>query len=70
MSTRDAAAGELITHVETLQLQDGERWLYAYAVEPGSRSAEAIRLLGTWAATQDAEEADQAKIPRYTPHTT
>jgi transcriptional regulator with XRE-family HTH domain len=60
--------GELIMHVEALQLQDGERWLYAYAVEPGSRSAEAIRLLGTWAATQDAEEtADQARIPRYTP---
>lgn len=49
--------GELVMQTETLQLQDGDRWLYAYAVEPGSRSAEALRLLGTWAATQDAEEA-------------
>ena len=42
-------------HTEALQLQDGERWLYAYAAEAGSRSAQALRLLGTWAATQDAE---------------
>ena len=57
--------GELTMHVEALQLQDGERWLYAYATEPGSRSAEAMRLLGTWAATEDAEEtADQVRILR------
>ncbi len=57
--------GEVIVHTETLELHDGDRWLYAYAVEPGSRSAEAMQLLGTWAATQDAEEtADQATAPR------
>jgi transcriptional regulator with XRE-family HTH domain len=49
--------GELVVHTETLQLHDGDRWLYAYAVEPGSRSSEAMQLLGTWAATQDAEAA-------------
>ena len=48
--------GELTMQVEALQLHDGERWIYAYAPEPGSPSEEAIRLLGTWAATQDAEE--------------
>ncbi|MFI2201369.1 helix-turn-helix domain-containing protein [Streptomyces sp. NPDC020192] len=62
--------GEIVMHVEAMQLQDGELWLYAYAVEPGSHSAEAIRLLGTWAATQDAEETtDQARVPRSTLHT-
>ncbi|MFG2087355.1 helix-turn-helix domain-containing protein [Spirillospora sp. NPDC048824] len=61
--------GDLVMHVEALQLQDGERWLYTYAVEPGSHSAEALRLLGTWAATQDAEETDdQAELPRSTLH--
>jgi hypothetical protein len=45
--------GDLAMHTEALQLPDGNRWLYAYAAEPGSRSAEAMRLLGTWAATCD-----------------
>lgn len=46
--------GDLVTHVEAMQLADGESWLYAYAVEPGSRSADALELLGTWAATHEA----------------
>ena len=46
--------GELLVHFETLALQDGERRLYTYTAEPGSRSADALDLLGTWAATQDA----------------
>lgn len=50
---RHPLVGELTLHVEALQLQDGERWLYAYSAEPGSPSAEALRLLGTWAATED-----------------
>jgi hypothetical protein len=29
-----------------------------YAVEPGTPSHDAMRLLATWAATQDAEAAD------------
>lgn len=52
---RHPVVGELAVHIETLRLRDGERWLYAYAAEPGSRSEEALRLLGSWAATQDAE---------------
>jgi transcriptional regulator with XRE-family HTH domain len=54
---RHPVVGEFVVHIETLGLHDGERWLYAYAAEPGSRSEEALRLLGTWAATQDAERA-------------
>ncbi len=52
---RHPVVGELTVHTEALKLHDGERWLYAYAVEPGSRSEEALRLLGSWAATQQAE---------------
>jgi len=51
---RHPVVGELTLHVEALQLQDGERWIYAYSAEPGSPSAEALRLLGVWAATEDA----------------
>ncbi|GLW67558.1 transcriptional regulator [Actinomadura rubrobrunea] len=50
---RHPVVGELTLHVEALQLQDRERWVYAYSAEPGSPSAEALRLLGTWAATED-----------------
>jgi transcriptional regulator with XRE-family HTH domain len=46
--------GDLVLHVEALQLLDGERWLYAYSAQPGSRSAQAIQLLGSWTVTQDA----------------
>ena len=47
--------GDLVTHVEALQIAGGDSWLYAYAVEPGSPSADALDLLGTWAATDEAE---------------
>jgi hypothetical protein len=57
--------GDLVTHVEAMQIADGESWLYAYAVEPGSRSAEALDLLGTWAATGEADRtARQSPTPR------
>jgi len=52
--------GDLVLHVESMQLQDGQHWLYAYAAEPGSRSAESLRLLGTWSATEEAEWSDRA----------
>ncbi|NGO70409.1 helix-turn-helix transcriptional regulator [Streptomyces boncukensis] len=55
--------GRLVMHVEALRLQDGERWLYTYAAEPESPSGEAIRLLGTWAATQDAQETNGTAGP-------
>lgn len=62
---RHPVVGELEVHTETLQLPDGERHLYLYSAEPGSRSDKAMRLLGTWAATQDAElTADRAVLTR------
>jgi transcriptional regulator with XRE-family HTH domain len=59
--------GEIVTHIETLQLQDGARWLYVYAVQPGSPSEKAIRLLGSWAATEDAEEIAEHTNARPAP---
>lgn len=52
--------GELTLQAEALQLLDGNRWLYAYATTPGTPSDQALRLLGTWAATQDAGPAHEA----------
>ena len=46
--------GELALQTEALQLLDGNRWLYAYAPQPGTPSAQGLQLLGTWAATRDA----------------
>jgi transcriptional regulator with XRE-family HTH domain len=57
---RHPVVGEIVVHTETLQLHGRDLWLYAYAVEPGTRSADAMRLLGTWAATDDAEAAEQS----------
>ena len=41
--------------------------LFTYAAEPGSRSEEALKLLGSWAATIDSAEpagaTDQSRIP-------
>jgi len=58
---RHPVVGDLVVHTETLRLHDGDRWLFAYATEPGSASEQAMRLLGTWAATQDAEAAPEAQ---------
>jgi transcriptional regulator with XRE-family HTH domain len=55
--------GAFTVHVEALQLHDGERWIYTYAAEPGSRSAEALRLLGAWGATQDTSRVGRATEP-------
>ncbi|MEU8344080.1 helix-turn-helix transcriptional regulator [Spirillospora sp. NPDC048832] len=53
---RHPVVGDLTLQVEAMRLHDGERWIYAYAADSGSPSEEALRLLGTWAATQDAEQ--------------
>ena len=34
--------------------------LFTYAAEPGSRSQEALNLLGSWAATIDTAEAERS----------
>jgi hypothetical protein len=40
---------------EAMTLADDDQLLYVYSVEPGTPSADAMRLLGSWAATDDAE---------------
>lgn len=50
---RHPIVGDIDIHVETMQLADGHHWLYAYAVEPDTRSAEAMRLLSSWSATEE-----------------
>ncbi|HTX32330.1 MAG TPA: hypothetical protein VMD09_13190 [Solirubrobacteraceae bacterium] len=43
---------------------DGELRLAVFTAEPGSRSAEALDLLGSWAATEHpAERADPERAP-------
>jgi hypothetical protein len=40
-----------------MRLADEDQLLFIYSVEPGTPSHDAMRLLATWAATQDAEAA-------------
>jgi hypothetical protein len=40
-----------------MQLADEDQLLFIYSVEPGTPSHDAMRLLATWAAPQDAEAA-------------
>jgi transcriptional regulator with XRE-family HTH domain len=51
--------GELQLDFERLQFEadQGAITLYAYTADPGSRSEEALRLLGSWAATEAAAQA-------------
>jgi hypothetical protein len=38
--------------------------IFTYAAEPGSRSEEALKLLGSWAATIDHPEPARSTDPR------
>jgi transcriptional regulator with XRE-family HTH domain len=50
--------GELELSFETMTLvADSGLLLFVYTAEPGTRSAEALRLLGSWAATPSEAEA-------------
>jgi transcriptional regulator with XRE-family HTH domain len=55
------AVGDLTLSFNRLDLaaDDGLR-LYTYAAEPGSRSEEAVRLLGSWGATVESAESSRA----------
>jgi transcriptional regulator with XRE-family HTH domain len=58
--------GDLELSYEGMELAaDDGLTLHVYTAEPGSRSAEALRLLGSWAATLDEErrtsEGDEAR---------
>jgi transcriptional regulator with XRE-family HTH domain len=63
--------GELSLTYNRLDLAaDQGLTIFTYTAEPGSRSEEALKLLGSWAATVDAESAhatDQAEAERDTP---
>ena len=50
--------GELTLSFNRLELAaDQGLALFTYAAEPGSRSEEALKLLGSWAATIDTAES-------------
>ena len=50
--------GELSLSFNRLDLAaDHGLTIFTYAAEPGSRSEEALKLLGSWAATVDPESA-------------
>ena len=53
--------GELSLSYNRLDLPaDYGLTIFTYAAEPGSRSAEALKLLGSWAATVDSAESAHA----------
>jgi hypothetical protein len=55
------AVGELSLSFNRLDLAaDHGLAIFAYAAEPGSRSEEALKLLGSWAATVDSVESARA----------
>jgi transcriptional regulator with XRE-family HTH domain len=53
---RHPDVGDLALQTEALQLLDGNRWLYAYAPEPGTPSERAFQLLAAGAASNGAAE--------------
>jgi transcriptional regulator with XRE-family HTH domain len=55
------AVGELTLSFNRLDIAaDHGLTLFTYAAEPGSRSEEALKLLGSWAATVDRDESARA----------
>ena len=62
------AVGELTVAYENLELAaDPGLTMFVYTAEPGSRSAEALGLLASWAATPDEEtiHGDHEEQPRH-----
>jgi transcriptional regulator with XRE-family HTH domain len=56
--------GELMLNYERLELSsDPGLTIFTYTADPGTRSAEALALLGSWAATSRAERAAAAAPP-------
>ncbi len=50
---RHPVVGPITVHYEASALGDEDQVLYVYSVEPGTPSADAMALLGSWAATED-----------------
>jgi transcriptional regulator with XRE-family HTH domain len=59
---RHPTVGDLHLDFERLQFEadHGAVTLYCYTAEPGSRSEEALRLLGSWAATEAATQTENS----------
>jgi hypothetical protein len=54
---RHSVVGELTVSYESLELvADPGLTMFVYTAEPGSKSEEALNLLGSWTATLDQEE--------------
>jgi hypothetical protein len=52
---RHPVVGPMTVHYEASALGDEDQVLYVYSVEPGTPSADAMALLGSWAATEDRD---------------
>jgi hypothetical protein len=50
---RHPIVGPITVHYEASALGDEDQLLYVYSVEPRTPSADAMALLGSWAATED-----------------
>jgi transcriptional regulator with XRE-family HTH domain len=58
--------GELTLTYENLSVvADDALTMFVYTAEPGSKSEEALRLLASWAATEEIESGDHEKQPGH-----
>jgi hypothetical protein len=56
--------GDLTLRFEALEIPDsGGLTMFAYTAEPGSASEDALRLLGSWAATPEADVTEHQTTP-------
>jgi hypothetical protein len=61
---RHPVVGELTLSYNRLDLAaDPGQTIFSYAAEPGSRSEDALKLLGSWAVTIDQLESARATDP-------
>jgi hypothetical protein len=58
VARRHPVVGPITVHYEASALGDEDQLLYGYSVEPGTPSADAMALLGSWAATEDRGSSD------------
>jgi MmyB-like transcription regulator ligand binding domain len=61
---RHPVVGDMTLRYEALEIPDsGGLTLFGYTAEPGSASDDALRLLGSWAATAEAEVTEHQATP-------
>jgi transcriptional regulator with XRE-family HTH domain len=62
---RHPIVGQLDLHFESMQLpSEPELTLNVYTAAPGTPAADGLKVLASWAATQDIAEAEPAATPR------